>query len=124
MIKLPIYRVVKSSPQVLQVLGGPEPRFYPAGENDDLPITYPYAVYRVVGGSPHNFLGQRPDLDDVLVQVDVYGTSHAQAEAVVLALRDALEPHCRITSWRGASRDPETKSHRQSFDVAWAQPRA
>lgn len=123
MTKLPIYRAVKASPQVLQVLGAPEPRFYPFGQNDDLPVEYPYAVYRVIGGGPQNFLAQRPDLDEVLIQIDVYGATDGQAEAGVIALRDALELQCRIVSWRGSSRDPETLSYRQSFDVRWAQPR-
>lgn len=123
MTKLPIYRIVKSSAQVLQALGEPEPRFYPFGQNDDEPVEYPYAVYRVTGGTPHNFLAQRPDLDEALIQIDVYGKTDAQAEAAVIALRDALELHCRIVSWRGSSRDPETLSYRQSFDVRWAQPR-
>lgn len=123
MTKLPIYRIAKSSAQVLQALGAPEPRLYPFGQNDDSPVEYPYAVYRVIGGAPHNFLSHRPDLDEALIQIDVYGKTDAQAEAAVIALRDALEPHCRIVSWRGSSRDPETLSYRQSFDIRWAQPR-
>lgn len=124
MTKLPIYRLVKTSAQVLDVLGDPEPRFYPFGENDDAPVEYPYAVYRVIGGSPHNFMADRPDVDEVLIQIDVYGKTVDQADAAVLALRDALEQQCRVVSWRGSSRDPETKSYRQSFDVRWAQPRS
>lgn len=123
MTKLPIYRLVKGSAQVLDVLGGPEPRFYPFGQNDDAPLEYPYAVYRVIGGSPHNFVAHRPDVDEVLVQIDVYGETDSQADAAVLALRDALELRCQIVSWRGSSRDPETLSYRQSFDVRWVQPR-
>lgn len=124
MTKLSIYRVVKAWPQVLQTLGGPEPRFYPFGENDDAPIKYPYAVYRVIpGGGPQNYLAHRPDLDELLIQIDVFGITDSQAGEAVVALRDALELHCRIVSWRGSSRDPETKNYRQSFDVRWVQPR-
>ena len=39
--------------------------------------------------------------------------------AVAEALRDAIEPNAHITSWRGDSRDTETKLYRYSFDLTW-----
>lgn len=117
----PIYAVAKQSPDVLALLGGPEPRLYPWGWNDDgtLPVVYPYAVFQVVGGSPENYLEGRPDADGVTLQVDIYARTAASARAVQTALRDAIELDCYITSWRGESRDPDTKSYRIGFDCDW-----
>lgn len=121
----PIYLVAKRSVQVLLLLGDPEPRLYPWGWNDDgkHPVVYPYAVFQVANGSPENFLAGRPDTDSVTLQVDVYAGTAASARAVQQALRDAIELDCYITSWRGESRDPETKSYRVGFDCDWIVPR-
>jgi len=119
----PIYLVAKQSAQVLALLGSPEPRFYPFGENDDQPRVYPYAVFQVVGGSPDNFLAGRPDTDGVALQLDVYAKTAADAEAVAEALRQAIELDCYITAWRGTSRDLTTRSYRVSFDCDWLVPR-
>lgn len=117
----PIYAVSKLSQEVLALLGDPEPRLYPWGWNDDgkFPVVYPYAVFQVVNGSPENYLAGRPDVDGVTLQVDVYAKTAASARAVRTAIRDAIELECYITSWRGESRDPETKSYRVGFDCDW-----
>lgn len=82
----------------------------------------PYAVWQTAYGSPENYLNQTPDADSFGVQIDVYASPQqgaAAARAVAEALRDALEPHCHITSWRGDSTDPDTKNCRFAFDCEW-----
>lgn len=115
----PLYRLVKLSPSVLAVLGSPEPRIYPWGENDDNPVIYPYVTWTEVGGSPHNQLAGRPCGDRISTQIDVWAKTKDSATAAAQALRDAIELDCYITSWRGRSRDPETKVYRISFDADW-----
>lgn len=120
----PIYKVAKQSAQVLELLGSPEPRLYPWGQNDDLPRVYPYATFQLVGGEPENTLACRPDVDRATVQVDVWAKTASSARSVADALRDAIELDCYITAWRGEDRDPETKSYRVSFDCDWIVERA
>ncbi len=115
----PIYRVAKQSPQVLALLGSPEPRLYPWGQNEDEPRVYPYATFQLVGGAPENTLACRPDVDRATIQVDVWAKTASSARSVAEALRDAIELDCYITAWRGESRDPETKNYRFSFDCDW-----
>lgn len=115
----PIYRTAKASPQVLAVLGSPEPRIYPFGENDDEDAVYPYCTWQQVGGGPDNYLAGRPDSDDCTLQVDVWAKSEKDVHAAAKALRDAIELHCYITSWREMPRDPDTRSYRISFDAQW-----
>lgn len=115
----PIYLTAKRWPAVLALLGDPEPRLYPWGQNDDDPKVYPYATFQVVSGSPENYLSGRPDADRVGLQVDVWAETPESARNVAEALRDAIELDCYITSWRGQGRDAETKSYRVSFDCDW-----
>lgn len=122
----PIFETV-DVPAVRALLQAPgkELRFYAFGRAPQSPI-YPYAVWQLAYGTPENFLGQAPDVDSVGVQVDVYATraqGSAEARRVVVALRDALEPACYITAWRGESVDPDTSNFRVGFDCDWVVPR-
>ncbi|SFY16254.1 DUF3168 domain-containing protein [Azotobacter vinelandii] len=117
----PIFSVVAADPAVTALLGSP-PRLYPFGEAPQ-GVASPYAVWQVVGGSPENYLGQRPDIDGMTLQIDVYAAAASAARAVAAALRDAIEPHAYITRWSGENRDPDTSNYRTSFDVDWLVPR-
>lgn len=89
-------------------------------------VDYPYAVWRQVGGSPENYLADRPDIDSFTTQVDVYANpaqGPARARAVAVALRDAIEGHAHITFWRGDSRDFETMNYVFTFEADWLTPR-
>lgn len=104
----------------LRALKGPL-RFYQFGMAPQ-PAVYPYAVWRTVPGAPGNYLADRPDHDSVNLQIDVYASPSQGApvaRAVALALRDAIEGHAYVTSWRGDSIDPDTKNFNVSFDVAF-----
>ncbi len=91
-------------------------------------VAYPYAVWRYATGVPENYLGDRPDIDSQTLQVDVYaadipGQRSEMTRRIAEALRDAIEPVAYITSWRGESRDPQTKAYTFTFDVDFWTPR-
>lgn len=115
---VPFYRVAKAALPVLALLGGPEPRIYPWGENDDSARTYPYVTYRT-DLQPSNLLSGRPGLDEGKLQIDIWADSDESAQAVAVALRDAIELNCYINTMRVMGRDPDTRSYRISFDVSW-----
>lgn len=114
----PIFAICAAAPAVTALLGTAPTRLYPFG---DAPqgVAYPYAVWQTVGGSPENYLGDRPDIDSFTLQVDVYADTGSSSRAVAVALRDAIEPHAYITHWGGESKDPDTGRYRFSFDVDW-----
>lgn len=115
----PIYAVVSDDPTCQALLGVPPgTRIYPFGEADE-GTPYPYVVWQVIGGSPENYLGNRPDVDNLALQVDVYGATSGAATAVAKAVRNAIERRAQITRWGPQPRDVETKSYRISFDVDW-----
>lgn len=122
----PIFDII-DIPAVRALLRGPDglTRFYLFGLAPQAP-TYPYAVWRQIGGQPENYLGDLPDIDNYVVQIDVYAKDVQSAQIarnVAKALRDALEPVSHITRWGGESRDPETKSYVITFDVDFWTPR-
>ncbi|WP_085696275.1 DUF3168 domain-containing protein [Pseudomonas sp. B26(2017)] len=114
----PIFTVCAADTAVLELLGASPTRLYPFGEAPE-GVAKPYAVWQLVGGSPENYLAQRPDVDGFSLQVDVYACSPSDAREVRDALRDAIESHAYITRWGAEGRDQETGNYRLSFDVDW-----
>lgn len=114
----PVFATVRQSPAVLTLLGSATTRVWPFGQGPQAPAK-PYVVWQAVGGSPENYLGDRPDADQYTIQFDVYADTAASARQVGDAIRDAIELECNIVSWRGESRDTETQLYRISFDADW-----
>src|SRR5690554_6339966 len=102
-----VFELVSSDPNVTALLGSGPTRFYLFGEADQGTVL-PYAVWQRVAGTPENYLGTLPDADSYTLQIDVYAHTATEARNVARALRDALEPHAYVTSWRGETREPET----------------
>lgn len=122
MIAPPVFSTVSGDTAVRAALGSDPVRVFPFGTAPDN-VALPYAVWQVFTGGPENYVGNLPDLDSFVVQVDVYGASPTSVRAAAEALRDALEPVHHIVGWRGESRDVETRRFRFSFDVEFLTPR-
>lgn len=118
----PIFPLCIASTPVRLVFGEAPTRVYPFGLIEN-PPALPYAVWQTVSGSPENYLAQRPDVDALTTQVDVYAKDEASLVDGATALRDAFEPRGYITRWGSQMLDPETKLLRLSFDVDWLVPR-
>jgi len=119
----PVFQTAENDPAVTALLQtGSTLRVYLFGEAAQKTV-YPYAVWQMAGGAPENYLGETPDIDQFTTQIDVYADTAASAWAAGKALRDSFEKVAYITSWRGTTRDSETRKYRLSFDCAWWTPR-
>ena len=123
----PIFQTVNvPAVQALLKTGTGPLRFYAWGMAPQ-DVALPYAVWQLVGGTPENYLADRPDMDGSVVQIDVYASAlsagAAQARAVAIALRDEIEKVAYVTFIRGEGIDPETKRHTFGFDSDWLTPR-
>lgn len=123
----PIFPVVAGSTAVKALIGASPVRFYLFGQAPQ-GVAKPYAVWRQVGGTPENYLGDLPDIDSFTTQIDIYaadatGERADKARAVAKAIRDAIEPHAYVTAWIGDSRDPDTLNYVYTFQVDWLTPR-
>lgn len=116
MIYPPLFAICAADSTVQSLLGSSPCRVHMFGQVVGT-TTKPYCVWQVIGGNPENFLAGVPDADSWSVQVDVYATTASDAREAATALRDAIEPHAYVTSWRGEERDSTTKAYRCSFDV-------
>lgn len=114
----PIFEKVAADLASTALLGAAPTRLFPAGEAPE-GVAYPYATWAQVGGSPENYITNRPDIDLHSIQVDIWAKELSDARDVARALRDAIEAHAYITRWGGELRDPETGSYRISFDADW-----
>lgn len=118
----PIFETCSVVPAVTDLIGTSPVRLFPFGEADQ-GTALPYVAWQTVNGSPENYIDKTPDMDSYIIQIDVYAGDGDSARAVAKALRDAIEPHAHVVSWRGESRDPTTRNYRYSFDVQWWVPR-
>lgn len=118
----PIFQLISADADAKKALGASPVRFYPFGAAPEN-VALPYAVWQTVGGYPENYLAEVPDIDQYMVQVDVYATTATSARSTAEALRDAIEPSAHIAAWRGESKDAETGHYRYSFDVDFLTPR-
>jgi len=114
----PFFVVCKADPTVQALLGGALPRIYPFGAAPQ-DVVKPYVVYQSAGGFPFNMLNCRPDADSQDLQVDVYGLTTQSTVTVAKAIRYAVETNCNITSYRGTTREEDTKLYRTGFDLTW-----
>jgi hypothetical protein len=112
----PLFSIASADNSVKAAFGTNPVRVYPFGGAPES-VALPYVVWQVVGGTPENYIGNDPDMDSYLVQVDVYANSPASARGGAETLRDALQDHAHIVSWRGESKDQQTKHYRYSFDI-------
>lgn len=114
----PIYALAAASSTVVGLLktGTGPLRFYLFGEADQMTVR-PYAVWQTVGGSPENYINQRPDADDWAVQVDVYALTASSARTIAFALIESFEGAAYVTSYNGEYKETETKLFRFSMSV-------
>src|SRR5690606_23860545 len=99
-----VFQYATASAAVTALLGTSPTRFWPfssAPHADQAEAQAPYAVWQLVYGLPENNLSTVPDVDNSAIQVDAYGRSATEARNVMLALRDAFEPHGHVTAYNG-----------------------
>ena len=122
MIYPPIFSAVNvPAVQSLIKTGGGALRFYLFGMAPQ-GVAYPYAVWRIVTGTPENYLNEAPDIDSVTVQIDVFASPSQgpdKARQIAAAIAAAIEDHAHVTSWLGESVDPDTKNYVSRFQADW-----
>lgn len=112
-----IYTLLKNVSAVQAELGNPV-RIYGWGEApQNTPM--PYATYYCLNAVPENTQDKTPQVDNVPVQIDIFGTSATECEKAAIAIRDALEVNNHMTSFSNPLRDAQTKAYhaRLDFDI-------
>ena len=110
-----LFETVVADASVQVIFGTTPTRVYPVEAPPG--AEYPYAVFKTIFGTPENSLNDIPDIDQWVVQVEVFSDSIGDLRSAAKKLRDALEPVSHITSWSGEERDFKTKAFVYSFTV-------
>lgn len=112
----PVFELCANNTDVKKVLGEKPTRLYLFGlAPANVPRTY--AVWQNISGEPENYLKDRPDIDYLDVQINVYGDTAKSVREVVKALVNVLEENAYITRWGTEEKDTDTKLYRYDFDV-------
>lgn len=115
----PLFPLISAS---VTALGSNPVRFYPHGQATQQTLK-PYATWQTVTATPENYLGQRPDVDDALIQIDVWGTTASEVSNAADQIRDALEPRMHMTSFGDTVKDATTALYRYRMDFSYWVPR-
>ncbi|MEF2147791.1 DUF3168 domain-containing protein [Aquilutibacter rugosus] len=109
----PIHQILSADAAVTALV--PPLRIRGQGYAGDQPAA-PYITWQLVGGLPHNYVGERPGADAYRVQIDVYSKSASQCREIAAKVRDAMEPHGACTSLNGDDFEADTQLYRYSAD--------
>lgn len=112
----PIVEIAEQNPALVALIGSNPFRFYAFGDAGDNKV-YPYVTYQNIGGDPENFLGDRPDADSFVLQINCLAKTEAEANQVADAVSYALELDGHVIGWGGTDRDPVTRNYRCVFTL-------
>lgn len=81
-------------------------------------LEMPYATYFDVTGVPTNKLKSTPDSDRLIIQIDVFSRSKAQARAIGTAIRNIAQQHGRLLGFRDLY-DADLMAHQHEMDFSY-----
>ncbi|MDY0292727.1 MAG: DUF3168 domain-containing protein [Desulfuromonadaceae bacterium] len=84
----------------------------------------PYVVWQNIGGVPINYLGERPDMENRLIQVDAYATTQEKVTEIIDAVEYAIEEDAHIVGYNIDELDVNTGLWRASFDAEFYNTRS
>ena len=111
----PVFRTLKASDSVKNIVGTNPPRIFRHGAAPQ-DSERPYLTWIVVSGVPENNLSDLPPVDRITVQVDAWHPTDAGVESLALAVRDAIEPFAHMT--QGPTLDERDLSQSKLFRIA------
>ena len=112
-----VYSTLSGSIAVTSIIGS-APRAYRMGEAPQ-DVVKPYVTWSTISGTPENQLSGLPSVDRMQVQIDCWHTTDAGAEALAIAVRDAVEPIAHMTSMPAIGRETDTRLYRVSMQFDW-----
>lgn len=112
----PVVELAKQSADLVELIGNNPFRFFAFGDAGEKP-QYPYVTYQNIAGAPENYLGDRPDADGWILQINCWAKSEVQVVALAKAVSESLELSAHITGWGNSDRDPVTRNYRFTFTV-------
>lgn len=113
MKQLPIYSILKASPQIVVLLG--DKIYEDLAPNGTKP---PYLVWQEITGTPNNNLDCPANNDHVMYQIMVYSPYSKIASDIRTVVCEVLQEHSFILS-RITDYEKDTKLFSRGFDANW-----
>lgn len=112
-----VFQLMKASTAVKALVGSNPVRVYRHGDAPEN-VAIPYYTWSATS-TPENQLDGVPFTDRHNVQLDAWSDDDAEAEAMAIAARDAIEPHQHMTGFGPSGRDPETMRYRFTLNFTF-----
>lgn len=109
----PIYQILSSDAATSALAGD---RIYPHGDAPQ-DVARPYVTWFLITGVPELELSDTPSTDRCALQIDCWSETSAGADALAIAVRDAIEQHACVTGVVLNGREPETGLYRFAVQV-------
>lgn len=117
-----IFKLLKQSERLTKILQDKHIfRVFLAGLAPD-DVALPYVVWQQITRNPLNTLADRPQVDEYLMQIDVYSNDYIQAHDITHEIEQILELECRVRGSR-IEQDSMTKHYRIMLEVEMLIPR-
>ncbi len=84
----------------------------------DLNQSPPYVCWQIIHAEGQHYLSDPSDMDEALVQIDVYSKSKAENRQIAKLLRNAISEHCYVEGFTGNERD-SSNLWRIRLDTRW-----
>lgn len=84
----------------------------------DLVVDPPYVCWQIIHAEGQHYLSDESDMDEALVQIDVYSKSKAENRQIAKLLRSAISEHCYVENFTGNERE-SSNLWRIRLDTRW-----
>lgn len=85
----------------------------------DINVKTPYATWQIIHAAGDENLSGVSEMDEVLLQIDIYGKNKAENRQIAKLIRKAIEQDCQVENFTGNIREPDTDLFRISLDTRW-----
>lgn len=115
---LPIEALIKKDPLLVSLIsdstGIKFSEFDPSAK-----VSPPYVTWQIIHAAGDENLSGVSQMDEVVLQLDIYGTNKAQNRQIGQLIRKAIEQECQVEGFTGNIREGTSNLFRISLDTRW-----
>lgn len=82
-------------------------------------VSPPYVTWQIIHAAGEESFSGISEMDELVLQLDIYGTNKAQNRQIAQLIRKAIEQECHIEGFTGNIREGTTNLFRISLDTRW-----
>ncbi|WP_440221832.1 tail completion protein gp17 [Dokdonella sp. MW10] len=110
----PVFPILSAYAPVAALVGSNPVRIFESVAPDKTPRDY--IVWNLIFGTPENYIGEPPAIDNIRTQIDCVSDTSPGVKALADHVRRGLDPHAVCVSFNQFTKDPATGLWLYSFD--------